>query len=368
MSNTQIGINGAVLDAKRHGISRYVAQLLRGFERIDTDRFDFTVFTDAEIAEGDSLRKIDIDRSGTVKRVLWDTTGFVRTAKSVGMDVIHSPDKGPIIKKTSPVVATIHDLLPYLYPKERPLINRKYWQFSLRRQATLSDAIVTVSESTKNDLLDLFDIDGSKIHITPLGTNFSPPSNAEIEDVMRKYDLPELRFNALYVGNYNERKNVDRIVEACRELHTDDLDIHLLLAGSNPPKARLTRIADEFCDEITFLGYVPDDDLEALYGAADVFVYPSIYEGFGLPVLEAMACGTPVITSNTSSLPEVVGDAGLTINPRDTSELTDAIDQVHSDDRLQRRMEVDGQNRASKFTWDNTARETICAYDSVFNP
>jgi len=360
----QIYINGAVLGTKRHGISRYTAQLLSHLVEINSPQFEFSVFTGGG-TQFEKISQVNIDVSGTLERVAWDSVKFPNRAKSEGADAIHSPDKGPFLKQGMPTVATIHDLLPYLYPDERPIPNRKYWQLSLRRQATLSDAIVTVSESTKQDLIDIFDVEPDQVHVTPLGTSFSSPSNEEVEQVQEIYDISPSRFNILYVGNYNHRKNVDQIVDACRMVSEEGADIQTLLAGSKPPKTQLREIAGSFHDRLTFLGYVPDERLEALYGAADLFVYPSSYEGFGLPVLEAMACGTPVITSNASSLPEVVGKAGSTVDPADSEQLADEITCVYLNERLQQKMRKDGLARAEQFNWENTAKETINSYRTI---
>lgn len=365
MTSFNIGVNGAVLGAKRHGISRYVHQLLRHLPQVDDGKFEFSVFTDAETGTIGGVRSVDIGVSGTLSRILWDTARFPRLAKSAEVDAIHSPDKGPFFKTDVPMVATIHDLLPYLYPEERDLTNRKYWQLSLKRQAMLSDVIITVSQSTKEDVLDLFDIEADKIHVTPLGTDFSPPDETAIGDVREKFEIQHSKFSVLYVGNYNDRKNVDRIVKACRSASKDIQDIQLLLAGSNPPRSELSEIAGDFQSDIEFLGYVPDKDLQALYGAADLFVYPSSYEGFGLPVLEAMACGTPVVTSNTSSLPEVVGEAGLKVDPAKTGEIRAAVKRVYSNHDLQEELRSKGLERAEMNTWEQTARETINAYEKL---
>jgi glycosyltransferase involved in cell wall biosynthesis len=199
-----------------------------------------------------------------------------------------------------------------------------------------------------------------------LGTDLSPPSDSEVVRVSEKYEISESAFNVLYVGNYNSRKNVDQIIEACRDLSYDGLDLNLLLAGSDPPESELSDVAGNFRENVSYLGYVPDGDLEALYGSADLFVYPSSYEGFGLPVLESMACGTPVITSNVSSLPEVVGDTGLTVSPKNSIELSEAIERVYSNDGLREQLRQDGLNRARKMSWERTARETIEACEELY--
>lgn len=367
MSKINIGINGAVMAAKKHGISRYTTQLLQNMGEIDTDPFEFTVLTGSEIKSGGTFSKNEINNLGTIERIKWDTFGFVRKAKSTNVDVIHSPDKGPLYKGGLTTIVTIHDLLPFLFPHDRSLPKRLYWQLSLRRQIKVSDAIITVSQSTKQDIIRLFDVDEDKIYVTYLGTDLSPPSEDEVEQIIHEYDIPKSMFNVLYVGNYNDRKNADQLVKACKTLDSEGLDLHLLLAGSNPPESQLSDLAGEFQNKITFLGYIPDENLEALYGAASLFVYPSTYEGFGLPVLEAMACGTPVITSNTSSLPEVVGDAGITVDPDTTVELSEAIDRVYSNEQLQVEMRTDGLHRAEKMTWKHTAQSTLDVYREIFD-
>jgi len=362
----EIGVNGAVLAAKRHGISRYTAQLLRHLDEIDTGPFEFTVFMGGEREGYNQLTEVPIETSGTIQRMLWDMLNFPRRARAGGVDAIHSPDKGPFIDRDISMVATVHDLLPFLYPDERSLPNRKYWQLSLKRQIELSEVVITVSQSTKNDVVEMFDVDSDRVHVTPLGTDFSPPSDDEVSRVAQDHDIPTEGFRVLYVGNYNDRKNIGRIVDACRQASGTIDDLQLLLAGSNPPEERLRERAGTFREDMKFLGYVPDEQLQSLYGLADLFVYPSIYEGFGLPVLEAMACGTPVITSNTSSLPEVVGDAGITVDPEDTTELFHAIERVHSNDQLRADMESGGLQRAEKMTWEDTAESTLNIYMDVF--
>jgi glycosyltransferase involved in cell wall biosynthesis len=361
----KIFINGAVLSAKRHGISRYTYQLLRHLDKIDTGSFEFSVFTGKRIDEFEKLSQMEIDVTGTLKRLSWDVEGFPRRAKIKGADAVHAPDKGPLFRKGIPTVATIHDLLPYLYPEERPFLNRKYWQLSIKRQAKLADALITVSHSTKQDLVEMFDISEEKITVTHLGTDFSPPSDNEVEQISQEYKLSDADFNVLYVGNYDERKNVDHLVKACRTLSEAGLDLQLLLAGSDPPISELSRLAGKFRDDVTFLGYVPDENLEGIYGTSDLFVYPSSYEGFGLPVLEAMACGTPVVTSNTSSLPEVIGDAGLTVTPEDTTQLSDAIETVYFNKQLRADMQTRGLQRANKMTWMKTAQSTLSVYQEL---
>jgi len=362
---TVIGINAALMQARKHGISRYVTQLVTHLDQIETGKLNFKIYTDSETHDLTDFTRIPINYDTTVRRILWDTIGFTRTTQSTDVDLIHSPDKGPIYRSDTPVVTTIHDLLPFYFAEERGFLNRRYWQILLQRQVNVSDAIICVSHSTKNDIIDRFGTSGEKIYVTHLGTDLSPPSKKDIKSTTEKYDILDSQFNILYVGNYDQRKNVDKIVRACRSIHQDFPELRLILAGSNPPKSTLNSIAGEFHDKISYLGYVPDSELGSLYAAADVFMYPSEYEGFGLPIIEAMACGTPVITSNKSSLPEVGGEAAVTLDPSDLSTLSAAIRRMCEDDEFRKTMQDASLRHAQDMRWDQTARETVRVYHEL---
>lgn len=362
---TVIGINAALMQARKHGISRYVTQLVTHLDQIETGKLNFKIYTDSETHDLTDFTRIPINYDTTVRRILWDTIGFTRTTQSTDVDLIHSPDKGPIYRSDTPIVTTIHDLLPFYFAEERGFLNRRYWQVLLQRQVNISDAIICVSHSTKNDIIDRFGTSGEKIYVTHLGTDLSPPSKKDIRSTTKKYDILDSQFNILYVGNYDQRKNVDKIVRACRSIHQDFPELRLILAGSNPPKSTLNSIAGEFHDKISYLGYVPDSELGSLYAAADVFMYPSEYEGFGLPIIEAMACGTPVITSNKSSLPEVGGEAAVALDPSDLSTLSAAIRRMCEDDEFRKTMQDASLRRAQNMRWDQTARETVRVYHEL---
>lgn len=362
---TVIGINAALMQARKHGISRYVTQLVTHLDQIETGKLNFKIYTDSETHDLTDFTRIPVNYNTTLRRILWDTIGFTRTTQSTDVDLIHSPDKGPIYRSDTPVVTTIHDLLPFYFAEERGFLNRRYWQILLQRQVNISDAIICVSHSTKNDIIDRFGTSGEKIYVTHLGTDLSPPSKKDIRSTTKKYDILDSQFNILYVGNYDQRKNVDKIVRACRSIHQDFPELRLILAGSNPPKSTLNSIAGEFHDKISYLGYVPDSELGSLYAAADVFTYPSEYEGFGLPIIEAMACGTPVITSNKSSLPEVGGEAAVTLDPSDLSTLSAAIRRMCEDDEFRKTMQDASLRRAQDMRWDQTARETVRVYHEL---
>ena len=183
--------------------------------------------------------------------------------------------------------------------------------------------------------------------------------------IFKKYQLP--RSYLFYVGNISKHKNVDKIIEAFKKIKSKT-NYKLVIAGklSFGSKDIKKKIKDlDLQDDVIFTGYVPEEDLPALYNGASLFVYPSFYEGFGLPPLEAMQCGCPVITSNTSSLPEVVGNAGIMVDPNDVDELAKQMERVLTNKKLQQKMRKAGLKQAKKFSWEKCARETLKVYEEV---
>jgi alpha-1,3-rhamnosyl/mannosyltransferase len=202
--------------------------------------------------------------------------------------------------------------------------------------------------------------------VVPLAPDarFVPPSRSAVDAVRQKYQLPAEY--VLYLGSNKPHKNLTMLVRGLAQAQVAKSKSALVIAGpwdARYPEARA--IAEESSARIYFVGAVEDADLPALYAGATLFVFPSLYEGFGLPPLEAMACGTPVVCSNTSSLPEVVGEAALTVNPRDATEIANAITHVLDDAGLRDRLRERGLARAAQFSWEHTARETLQVYRDV---
>ena len=233
-----------------------------------------------------------------------------------------------------------------------------------------ADAIIAVSQSTKSDLLQLACIPPEKISVVSLGVDprFRPVKNEDdLRSVRRKYKLP--RPFILFIGMIEPRKNLETLVDSYLSGHFFDR-FDMVLAGSlgwgySPLLQKIATSGK--ADRIHLPGYVEDRDLPALYSAAEVFVYPSIFEGFGLPVLESMACGTPVITSSVSSLPEVAGDAALLVDPRDHSPLTSALQKLLANKSLRGEFATRGLARAASFSWDQTAQKTLSVYQHLLS-
>jgi alpha-1,3-rhamnosyl/mannosyltransferase len=244
------------------------------------------------------------------------------------------------------------------------------FRLSIRRAARLADAIIVPSAATGRDLAARFPLARTRIRVIPHAPSerFVPLRSEDCLPVLARHGLAHGDY-LLFVGNVEPRKNLRALVEAYgRMRQATPLSPRLAIAGGAGWKNQEIHQAaatSPVAADIRFLGHVSDADLPSLVSGALAFVYPSLYEGFGLPPLEAMACGTPVITSNRSSLPEVVGDAALVVDPDDRMELADAMARLVSDARLREHLRARGLERAQGFSWDETARRTIEVYEDV---
>jgi glycosyltransferase involved in cell wall biosynthesis len=267
-------------------------------------------------------------------------------------------------------VFTLHDLIFRFYPEMHKPLNRWFLTLMMPRFLQAADAVVAVSECTKRDAVQTYGLDEAKIRVIYEGVNprfrRSPPD--VISAVRRKYDLPA-RF-ILSVGTIEPRKNLTSLLEAYRALRDGGSEFKLVIVGKKGWLyegffRKLYELGLE--QEVIFPGFVPDEDLPAVYSAAGLFVFPSLYEGFGLPVLEALACGVPVISSNTSSLPEVTGEAALLVDPKSVEALTRAMRDVLDNKELRDELRAKGPRQAAKFTWEATARSTWGVYRDVLS-
>ncbi len=278
------------------------------------------------------------------------------------VDVFFSPHIfSSSVSKKCKTITTFHDLSFENYP-EFYSTGKNYWHFSMnpKKQAQKADKIIAVSRSTKDDLVKIYGIEPEKIKVIYSGIGLeSRIKNQEsrILEIRKKYNLPKKYI--LYLGTLEPRKNIIGLIKAFEILNTK---YKLVIAGS---KGWLYEDIFKIVknspakDNIIFTGFIDDKDKAALYGLADLFVYPSFYEGFGFPPLEAMAAGTPVITSNFSSLPEAVGDAAITVNPYNIDELTKAIEMVLFDEKLRDILIERGYKKVKNFSWEKCAKETL---------
>ncbi len=288
-------------------------------------------------------------------------------------DVLHSPYPGlPSRGLTREVVRvlTVQDLIPVQAPQFVPADHPRYFHGVLKSIDVEHDWVVSASEYTKQELCDHIGIAPERVFVTPWAAadHFRPIQDPEhVAAARRRYGIPEGEY-LLSISTFEPRKNLAHLIRCFLRLRAEqpELQSRLVLVGPSSGQYDQLRSAvgtdASSLPDLVFTGYIPDEDLSAIYSGAAAFVYPSLYEGFGLPPLEAMQCGVPVITSNTSSLPEVVGDAALMVAPTDADALCDAMHRVLTDTELRQRLVVDGLERAREFGWTECAARTVAVY------
>jgi glycosyltransferase involved in cell wall biosynthesis len=267
-----------------------------------------------------------------------------------------------------PTVLTVHDMIFKLFPEHQKRLNYWYLNATMPLYCRRAGAIITVSESSKRDIVAHYGLDPGKVTVVyeAASPEFVPAPPEARDEVRRRYGLPAQYL--IHVGTIEPRKNLTRLVEALQHLRAGGLTIPLLVVGGkgwlyDDFFRRLESL--EVRDAVFFPGYVPSADLPALYSAARLAVMSSVYEGFGLPVLEAMACGTPVVSSNSSSLPEFGGRAARYFDPYDVEAMSSTIQNVWADDELRAEMSGQGLVQAQKFSWDRAAEETLQVYEEL---
>jgi Glycosyltransferase len=287
------------------------------------------------------------------------------------VDILHVQYTSPPFTPC-PVVNTIHDLSFEHLPETFKRRSWRQMRLTIRRSAQSAAHIITDSEYSRNDILTTYSLPPDRVTATPLAASsrFRPVGDSsELERVRKKYGISGDYI--LTVGSIQPRKNMPRLIRAyaqlCREAKLESIP-KLIVAGKRAWLFDDTLDAAENSavrDQILFVGYVPEEDLPALYTAAKCFVYPSYFEGFGIPTLEAMRCGTPTITSDRTCFPEIIGDAGLMVDPFDERAILEVLVRVLGDEKLRKELSEKGTKRASLYDWKETARQTLKVYDRV---
>ncbi len=366
-----VGLDGDTLGRKRTGDESYLASLMRAIGRVDGEN-DYVVYVrDAESVQP-TFPELSHFRFRAVKpSSIWlrFPFSFPVVLRRDPVDLLHVQYFVPPASK-SPVVLTVHDISFAVHPgfftrKDRLLLGTLV-PWSLRR----ADRIITDAEFTKGEMVRTYGLDPTQIEVIPLAADprYRPLDREHCRRVVAERHDTGGGF-MLYVGTLQPRKNVATLIRAYSMFRKQTRLPHkLVIVGKAKYKfdSVFDAIRDSgYEDDIVFSGFVDDADLPVYYNAADVFVFPSRYEGFGLPPLEAMACGTPVIASNASCIPEVVGDAAVLVDPDDVSGFAGAMASVLGDPSVAVEMRDKGAARAGSFSWDRTARETIDVYRDV---
>lgn len=365
-----IGIDARLYLAERTGIGSYTAHLIQALARVAPEE-EFLLFTDKPVPlPGPNFTNIVI---GVRKRILWTLFFLPARLLSHRVDLFHGTANFELPPLAGcRLVSTVHDLIPLHFPelvsKKFRLLFRTLIGPALRR----ADRVITDSEFSRRDILEAFALPPEKVVVIPLAPHprFRPVSDPDRERACReKYGLPGRYL--LFVGVFEPRKNIPLLIEAFNILRRDypeGRDIQLALAGGDGYRGR--EITGEIERQnlepaVRLLGYVPDGDLPALYQASDLVVIPSLYEGFGLPALEAMACGTPVLAADSSSLPEIVGSAGEVFRLGDPGLLAEKMATLLAAPDRRASMRRKGLERAASFTWEQTAQRTLEIYSDV---
>jgi glycosyltransferase involved in cell wall biosynthesis len=298
----------------------------------------------------------------------WHTMGLPHIERYLGhLDLVHSPSL-VFQPSRAPLVATVHDLCVFKYPDMFPSRWSIFFRRGLRLILRRAEVIISVSKNTSDDLRSLMGGRDPRVRVVPLGMDEpSGVSSKAIEEVLAKYELDPGFI--LFVGTIEPRKNLARLVQAYSSFTAREKiksgELVLVGAAGWVGKRELSRILSQ--DRVRWLGYLPQEELDAIYDAAGLFVYPSLYEGFGLPVLEAMARGLPVITSDTSSLREIGEGAALLVDPLDPMELGRAIRRMVDSEDLRGQLIARGKERAAEYSWDYTCDLTLEAYKDALS-
>jgi len=370
-----VGLNAHLLSLEESyrgaGINWYIYNLLCHLPAADPELRYTAYLTEARFPSRQGLRVRRPRWSTRVPagRIAWEQLVAPFALRQDRIDLLHAMAFVAPLLSPCPTVITVLDLSFLLYPAAFRRFRRSYLWLMVGLSARRARQVIAISESTRRDVIARLGVPPERVRTVYCGVDprFQPLPADEVEAFRRQKGLPE-RF-VLFLGTIEPRKNVVRLVEAFGTLlsaHPGALaDLHLVVAGgrgwlSEPVFARVEELGLQ--DRVHFSGYVPEEEKGLWYNAATCFCYPSLYEGFGLPPLEAMACGTPVITSNASSLPEVVGDAGRTVDPEDSDALCASLGEVLLDPALHADLAHRGQARARRFSWDETARQTVNVY------
>ena len=363
MRKLRIGFDGRALTSPAAGVRRYASALLAAL--VELGEVDLVALGGDRGSVPSGVAYVEAPPHPPTN-LGWSLVGLLLAARRADIDVLHAPAYTAPIWGAPPIVLTIHDVSyarhPEWYPYRRDIVRRAFY----RRSARAARVVVTDSMFSAGEIVAAYAIPRDRIVVAPLGADrrFSPADPATRCELPQEISGPFV----LHVGDLHERRNLATVVDAvigARQHFGSASAVSLVLAGVD------RGVGDALCaiasraavpEAVVKLGAVSEDLLVSLYRCATALVYPSLYEGFGLPVLEAMACGTPVIASRAASIPEVVGHAGILLDPLDVSAWTEAIALVVNDDNRRAQMRANGLARAADFTWTRTAELTLRAY------
>jgi len=361
----KVAINATFMYEKPTGLGTYNYELLIELLRLESD-FDLVVYSCSS-----ELKRLYPERvtlispytspsfgfKGHLLRYIWQQIVLPIKLRKGKVCLLYSTVPEGILFPNIKQIITIHDTLPVRYPEMYPMMKYHFY-YNLPLLLKNAWVIICVSESTKKDIINSYDIKDKPIHVIYEGVDRKRFYPREKERVRKGYGLGRYLF---YVGDMRPHKNLERTLEAFVTLNLRD--VKFVIGGKRDPRfyPKIEKKVNELSlrDRVIFLDYVDREDLPHFYSGAEAFLFPSLYEGFGLPALEAMACGCPVVVSNTSSLPEVCGDAACYVDPFNADSIAEGINKVLRDEGLRNSLIQKGLERAKLFTWEKTARRIL---------
>lgn len=370
-----IGLNAHLLSGqagyRSAGIHGYIHNTLRHLAEVAPPDWDFTALVGAQVTTpfpGLALRRSRWNTESPYRRILWEQA--VQPWVLGGFDLYHALTFVSPLLLARPSIVTVYDLSFIHYPQMLSPARRLYLRLFTGLSCRRAHRVIAISQSTARDLAESLDIPPEKIDVAVPGYTaeiYRPLPAEAVAAFRRQRGLPE-RF-WLFLGTLEPRKNLVTLLEAYAGLSPNERPPLVLAGGKGwdfePIFAAVERLG--LGDSVYFPGFVPTADLPLWYNSAELFIYPSVFEGFGLPALEAMACGTPVVVSDASSLPEVAGDAGLLVPPHDVSAWTDALQQAGTDAAWRETAQQRGLAYAARFNWQSTAQATIASYQKALS-
>ncbi|MCM0649704.1 glycosyltransferase family 4 protein [Clostridium swellfunianum] len=372
----KIGLDGRAAKWYRGtGIGTYTYQLISSLNNLDKVN-EYMLFMPES-----SNCDISFSRNFQIKNItegnksnFWDEVNIPNILMDKDIEIYHVPQNGVGLPKdkTCPFVITLHDVIPYKMPETVGENYLRIFNEEMPHIVSKCDGIITVSEFSKQDIAKAFNFPKEKIFVTHLAAEsiYRPLDKKECSNLIKSHYGIDGDY-ILYVGGFSPRKNIIGLIEAFSKLITKyNKDIKLVIAGKQGKSYPIYKKKAEDLgveDSVLFPGFIAVEHLPHLYNASKFLVYPSFYEGFGLPPVEAMACGTPVITSNVTSIPEVLGDSAIFMNPNDVDGLCRSMYDVLSSEELSESLIMKGLVRSSELSWDNTAKETLIAYSKIIN-
>jgi glycosyltransferase involved in cell wall biosynthesis len=379
----RIVLNGWFIDQPHTGSGQYLRQLLgqlpqvasqHAYALVVPDKRSFQIVDITARTDFQSLASALQAPTSNFRKVLFEQSLVPRAARAYQADLLHVPYWAPPLQSSVPFVVTVHDIIPLIMKEYRggPLVRAYTGLVSVAARGAA--AILTDSDASRTDIIQRLGIPGERVHTIYLAADSKFTSRVDPIDyaaVRQSHDLPE--DYVLYLGGFDARKNI----ETALQVYTWAQDVlgesfPLVVAGPLPERhdtlfqdPRVIARQIEVENVVRFIGPVAEEDKVAVYQQARAFLYPSLYEGFGLPALEALACGVPVVGSNASSVPEIVGDAGILVDPKDARAMAGALIAICTEEALHDELSERALKQAGKFSWEKCARETVAVYENV---